>query len=468
MMIKSEKSTLKIQQPQSTESINSIIGLGLHFRQLGMYELALDTFIKAEKKAGSITSLPLLIETLLWQGECLKLLTRYIEAVATFGRILSLYTRYGLRGERALQSIYVVKFTLLEIGLSLIPDSPCDRFIYLESLLVAADDVLLWLKIHNKHHWRSALLLQQASIFEELKKWDHALLTAEEALAVRLEYNESPTYTLSGHLVALANILRQMGRLDEALNVIERTLRERTLSVSDIISTKIAQVNILLSKQGFALTACDKALEAVRLSDDSENIIHRVTTRLVLAKVKATSCQWKDVLEIINQAMTFQRGNTNYIEKMIRRHLRNSLANLSQYSGIDEHSLKHIKQLLVQLGPEEEPWGEKLSYNNTTVEILRWDEKSLITEILSRDKFDHSEIAEIIAEIILAWLSLDNFSQFTSVVFWIVEIYQVSETDQVELISRLKKMMTIKDKDARKCYIMELLEWVTLQSQNKK
>jgi len=73
-----------------------------------------------------------------------------------------------------------------------------------------------WLSATGHRDWRASILTERAMIHDRLGEMDAAVATAEEALAVKVQYPKAAGYGLNGIRYGYADILRNAGRAAEA------------------------------------------------------------------------------------------------------------------------------------------------------------------------------------------------------------------------------------------------------------
>lgn len=80
------------------------------------------------------------------------------------------------------------------------------------------DRGLDWLSSIGKRDWTSGLRLQRGLLWQSQGRKEAALEELEAALALKRRYPEAPGYTLGSHILWVADLLREMGKLEEAEN----------------------------------------------------------------------------------------------------------------------------------------------------------------------------------------------------------------------------------------------------------
>ena len=80
------------------------------------------------------------------------------------------------------------------------------------------DRGLDWLSSIGKRDWTSGLRLQRGMLWKSQGRKEAALEELEAALALKRRYPEAPGYTLGTHILDVADLLREMGKLEEAEN----------------------------------------------------------------------------------------------------------------------------------------------------------------------------------------------------------------------------------------------------------
>jgi tetratricopeptide (TPR) repeat protein len=73
-----------------------------------------------------------------------------------------------------------------------------------------------YLRAVGKPEWRAELLSERAQVLDTLGRREEAIAPAEEALALALRNPDAPVYTLGTYRWSLGNLLRGLGRTDQA------------------------------------------------------------------------------------------------------------------------------------------------------------------------------------------------------------------------------------------------------------
>jgi tetratricopeptide (TPR) repeat protein len=123
-----------------------------------------------------------------------------------------------------------------------------------------------YLRAVGEPEWRAGLLLQRADVLETLGRRDEAMISAEEALALELRHPEAPGYTLATYRWSLGDLLRRLGRVDEA----ERHYRDVLADGSgSAYAWAVAHAGLgwCALDRGDAATARREADAAVRLAE---------------------------------------------------------------------------------------------------------------------------------------------------------------------------------------------------------
>ena len=95
----------------------------------------------------------------------------------------------------------------------------CGRFlpeVPMTGLFAVLDQGEAWLRGTGRGGWRAGLCLQRAKVLDELGRLQEAVGFAEEALALEERQPNAPGFTLATYRWSLGDLLRKVGRVEDA------------------------------------------------------------------------------------------------------------------------------------------------------------------------------------------------------------------------------------------------------------
>ena len=226
------------------------------------YQEALAATSRAVAAAEQLDDPVLLIRALSIEAATLQMIDDYTAALARWTRIMGVAedpaTRGRLNDPDADEAIAVAYCGWVSTAQHL-PSIPMRE---LFRVLDAGDR---WLTATGHRDWRANILFERASVHDSLGESDAAIAAAEEALAVAMQYRDSPGRSLSAHRIALADLLIAAGRASEGWPYVQAMLDDPDSSPLERVAAHEALARCALAA-GDTGAACQEARSASLLA----------------------------------------------------------------------------------------------------------------------------------------------------------------------------------------------------------
>jgi tetratricopeptide (TPR) repeat protein len=197
-----------------TDAVELLIEEAWAASREGRYGRAVAAGERAVRAAEETDDPGLLVRALVAEAEPLRMRGDDAAALVRHTRVLALAddptTAPRLDGEAAARAVADAYLNWVD----------CARYltgIPWRELFGVLDTAERWLTATGRRHWRSGVLMQQASVHRWLGEWDAALSAGQEALAVY--QSDAPGYSLNAYRSQLGDILRSAGRHGEAQQI---------------------------------------------------------------------------------------------------------------------------------------------------------------------------------------------------------------------------------------------------------
>ena len=211
------------------------------------------------------------VRALFREAEALRMLGESENALARYGRLLEL--AYDPRINKPL-SLSMADVTWY-IAVAFIGWAQCARYVpgmKLDRLDEGIDAGIAWMRAAGRAHWRAGLLLQRALLLYETDHAVAAVPVAEEALALADQHPDGPGPTLASYRRSLAEMLRAVGRHDDAAAQYRRVLADSRAHIHDRNASLTSLASCLLDLDQVADArrhADDAVAEAISLGDSA-------------------------------------------------------------------------------------------------------------------------------------------------------------------------------------------------------
>lgn len=202
-----------MREPGARWGVELLIAEAGRFCNESRYAEALRAAEKAREGAQREEEIGLEVRATMLEAEALKMLGRDGNALARYSWILGVAEDPAHRSVVAEESVafdVVTAFSSWADCATRLPQMQVDQ------LFAVLDAGERFARAIGKPTWRAGLLHMRAKLMQALGQSSEAIPFAEEGLALKLRDRTAPGATLGGYRGFLADLLREVGRFDEA------------------------------------------------------------------------------------------------------------------------------------------------------------------------------------------------------------------------------------------------------------
>jgi tetratricopeptide (TPR) repeat protein len=196
------------------EEIAKLHQLGMDCRDELQYAKAEKFFQGAAELAEELNDLSLMLKERFCLAEMQRMQSKYKAALGTYTWLMEVAYSPDLSRDLTEDDLWVVVNGFMDfvaVGRSLPDMAAAD----LERVI---DRGLDWLSSIGKRDWTSGLRIQRGMLWKSQGRKEAAIEELEAALALKRRYPDAPGYTLGTHILDVADLLREMAKLEEAEN----------------------------------------------------------------------------------------------------------------------------------------------------------------------------------------------------------------------------------------------------------